>query len=539
MFHLQESHRGDPRALSGVYVISVLLLTLIVITLPVFPSSDGAAHLYYSHVLDQLRTGGSNYASFYAPRRLFGPYALQYFFLIYAERLVSADMAEKLFVALIVLNLGSGFYYLAGRLSAGRPDLACLWVIPVLLPWCLAAGFMNYCFAVGVSLWLIGLWVHLKAGCRASSLSGFVASLILLVISHPVPLLLSIIIFFIDLTLTLFYRKGQLQGWLKELWLPVFLFALSCTAFMVPVLISDRARVASDSRHFGLHPSIVLSLFTGTALPLLKGIPYLTVPYRAAAVLTLPVYAVLVLRGVRQRFAVGSMRATDHVVIAAILLLLASVVIPDKMNGSGHFATRLWWPIWLIVIASFSQDMVSSAQRKLLTYAGITLAIVTVIGTAIVLVPIARQTRILDAANLPNGKRGLFLESPETANLTENVNYRPYQWVGARAFMHNDAVLLNSPWMDITISPLKPQNGSELLSVGGAVSSLEASALPREMADSAMARDQILEHADFVLYIHVASPNPLSLSPLEGLFTGAPAWTCDNWPIYSVCRKAR
>ena len=55
-----------------IFVAFLVLCTAFILWLPVFPSADGSAHIYYSHVSGQLMGHAGSYADYYQMRRLVG-----------------------------------------------------------------------------------------------------------------------------------------------------------------------------------------------------------------------------------------------------------------------------------------------------------------------------------------------------------------------------------------------------------------------------------------------------------------------------------
>src|ERR1700753_2376220 len=51
----------------------------------------------------------------------------------------------------------------------------------------------------------------------------------------------------------------------------------------------------------------------------------------------------------------------------------------------------------------------------------------------------------------------------KTARVEHQLGFSPYLWSGVLPFLHAEDVMLNSPFMDQTITPLMPARGSDLL----------------------------------------------------------------------------
>lgn len=159
----RDSSQRSPRLVAAFHGM-VLLCLLVLLSMPVLPTTDGPIHRYYVGVLhDVLSHNGSVYDQSYAIRHPFPPYAMQYFALLGLARIWDINTAEKIFAAVTVLITAYGFRS-AARALGRNGDVIALGVSCLLLPWSLWMGFFNYTMAVGLSLVALSLWLHARAG---------------------------------------------------------------------------------------------------------------------------------------------------------------------------------------------------------------------------------------------------------------------------------------------------------------------------------------------------------------------------------------
>jgi hypothetical protein len=526
---------------SGLFWTGLLALVALVFALPVFPSGDGPVHIYFSRILFLLASHQAGvYGSVYSIRHLVQPYCLHYFWLIGCEQFTSPPIAEKSFVAVILLVNALGFRFLARQLGTSAPVVS-LWILPLLLSWALGSGFLNFCFAAGVLFIAYGLYLRLAGRLTRSAITGYSAALFVLVLSHPVPLLMLLLLLAGDTTLLLWNVRRTGEGLRWRAFRPQALcLSLACIAFVFPMLIADKASVAGSLLR-GLRPhaaqakAIVsgdrLSLFFGTSVPL--------VLFTVLLVALLPAAVTLVAsNGGGQRLLRGTARPADRLCLIALLLLAATIVFPQSMNGSALFADRmvpLLWPFVLVCAAGvpFSPSISrgSTLLAMLATAASLLFAL-------LYLLPAARQQQALTDAPLPSNAKGLFIAAPLIRRpFGPHLKSELLAWGGARAFAAHNDVLLNSPWMQLTIVPIRENGAAGLL----------RDHLPGSVSESPVVLDQLLETqnakasqalagADFLLY---SAPGSTASAVSKALPSHLPAqdWQCTVHDFYAVCRR--
>jgi hypothetical protein len=571
-----------------IFLLGLLGAVVFVLWLPVFPTGDGPVHLYYADVLWSLVCHQSAYAPDYAIRHLFAPYLVHYLALVSFEHFVSPPMAEKWFIAIIFVTQAFGFRFLARRLggeAAGsslahgaslKPvaclaPVACIWMLPLLFSWSLGGGFLNCCFATGILLWSLGVWTLLGTddrlcngpapGARLVSLLAAHAGLLaVLVLSHPVPLMVLLLFTASDLFLRLLSPPAGGLRW-KPFAPQVGAFAMTCWAFLFPVLLAQKGQAAAVLPGIGFHRDVLVELLLGMRLGYFAGLNlhslsgWLSIASRAALIAIVPGVVILLLsHGARRLLASPAAR----LLLICIVFLAATVFFPRSLNHSYFFPQRMWDIVWLLVLACAAAATPSARTRRGLAAGGLALIVITAVTGLPALTRIARAQQQLASAPLPAGRYGLFLE-PDSAEEGRGAatTYPVYSWAGARAFEASHAILLNSPWLGLTILPVRngavPGLSHLLIDMDDLPSTYSESPIaltdafknPPPDRETILARVKILAHAEFFLYSNPASlgsPDAAEQTRRAALAlvgNDSAAWQCTATGFYAVCRRAR
>ena len=508
-----------------------------ILWLPVFPSGDGPAHLYFASVLASLVEKVDTqpgYSGLYAVRHLVAPYALHYLALIGLERFVTADVAEKIFVACVITNSALGFRFLArclARVSGAAVEnasVASLWMIPLLITWSLGAGFFNFCFAVGTMFWALGLYTLLPS---AAALAGFLLALMLLVFSHPVPLMVLIIFLAADLALLLPAKPGRRTFTYKAA-----AFLLSCTAMLGPLSIADKGHSGASAILSDVQPhwDVLLAIVTGQNLGLISGTQPLQILAQAGLVLIVPGAVWLVARRLRPLTPAG------RLMLIATGFLLCTWFFPRSLNGSFYFPQRMWDIVWPVILATAAGASITPRLRARLAIGAIVLTTVTWIVTVPVITRVARRQALLGAAPLPENAQGIYIEPDDVVNdWHTGTTYPLYYWAGVRAFAPHNAVLLNSPWMYLTILPVKQsRHGAAFYDTLPTEDSEHPFALWQELRGGSRYRDEALARSGFILYANPLAKDPHPLDEMKPLLREqVPLWSCTASGFYALCVK--
>ena len=538
---------------NALFAAGLLAFVIFVLTLPVFPSGDGPVHIYFSRILFLLASHQAGlYGSVYAIRHLIQPYALHYFWLIGFERIVSIALAEKSFVAAILLVNALGFRFLARQLGAAASASAStvsLWILPLLLSWSLGSGFLNFCFATGVLFFAYGLYLRVSARLDAGAVAGYAVTLFLLVLSHPVPLLLLLLLLGGDTVLLLWNARSRpfgrgvrggrkLRGFLPQ----ALCIALACTAFVFPMLIADKASVANSLlRDLRPHLAQVQAIGTGDRLSLFFEASAAGVLFTAMLVALAPVGIALVARsGAARRLRAGEANPADRLCLVALLVLAATIVFPESMNGSALFADRMVPLLWPFLFVSVAAVPLSSKAWRWSTALAMLTAAASLTFAALYLLPAARQQQALTRAPLPRNARGVFFAAPAVRRpFRAHLAGELLAWGGARAFAAHHDVLLNSPWMQLTIVPVRENGRAGLLRdrLPGSLSESPV-ALGRMLQTNSAQATQALAGADFLLYSDPAASSRAIAQALPSYLRGrAREWQCTAGASYAVCLR--
>ena len=524
-------------------LFSILLLALCawVLSLPEFPSQDGPMHFYYAHIFKSILHGAHGYDSFFYVRNLFPPYAVHYYLLILLTSLVSGAMAEKLIVCLIVVVLATGFRYLA--IACGRTGyLASLFVLPLLLNWSLGMGFFNFCLSLGFAMWALGLWWRARGSASLGYLLLFLAMVVVLTLTHPVPLLLVIGVAGVDLAIrTVFHRevfgerpRGRI---LIRLW---SVFALTCTSLLYISHFTDKQRIEQNTSGSALtHPAVLVGFLRLRPVGIFAGSEWDNALYRAGLYLVLlgaigvGFTAFQRARGARKSFLVSNPWLWMALVFPVIVVL-----IPRDMNGSHFFADRL------VIVPFFGSLFAASAHRVFSRRAQIGTA---ALATAMTLGVLAMaNSRIRPIAKVIAGERGQsFREMPGAAGVllgtpvTEDLRHKVYKvsfdptlFIPAYSFAESNTVLLNSPWLDLPILPLATKQGMLNRVYSPAVLDIPLLMLLALQKDDPSVRQHNLRLAQFLIY-----PREEDATALMAGVPDADRWRCRPLSVGLICDR--
>jgi hypothetical protein len=503
---------------------SVLILLL---RLPAISSGDGPVHLYYSVVVRALLIGDPWYGHWYAFRHLVQPYCLHYLLLALIQEVASPGAAEKALVVLTVLVCWTGLFRAIRSFHPESPTVYA-WMLPLILTWSLAGGFYNFCLASGFLFHAIASWISLRRTGAWPLLVTFIACLVLLALSHPIPLLLLAGYLVLE---TLLGRRMPAPANRRLQFIASFAVP---AALAWPVLVYDHSRLGHELS-FAFHEMTALFVYTGQCVDFFTfaGIHF---PYRIA-LLAFPLFALAhVLSGVLARLKCRAVDEGDVLALTALVLLLTCSFLPTQVNGAYNAERRLAalaWPVLAIALAS--RPLHGTIGGRFLTAVGYTMTLMAAVMLPASLVPEARLMASLDHAPLPPFRVGIFLESNAGLHSTPESGYGIAYWAGASGFAARHDILLNSPWLDETHIPLREQAGSAFLedrldhgTINTPVWFYDA------LTSSDSLRTEISRRIDFALFVDLGN------HPEEGLRAALDPhlfWACFSQEGYAVCTK--
>ena len=511
------------------------------LSLPLFPTQDGPIHKYYVHVIASLRSGSHVYGS-YVIRHPFPPYAIHYAVLLGLTRFLSVDLAEKVFVCLIFILTAYGFRYCARALGPSG-DLVSLCMVPLVLHWALMMGFLNYSLAVGLFFLAAGLWTRAGEG-EARLWLAFVIVVAVLTLTHPVPLLLLIAFCGLDLAICVFQERSRSsKGFSLRHYRWQFAgFFVACLSFLYPLASADRSRSVANLQSTALHKDTVISYL------MLAGISPFDTRSRNLFInlYRLGLYMILIgclgmaATRLMARWRSRELRPSDTMLFGSAALLIAIPILPPSMNGSDYFAARLMIFPWLGAIAAASGYASPERLRRIAPAFALGMAAVTLLPAEIFIRPVSHQLAALETQPLPGGAQGLAILDPAMLGAVRReheLGFNPYVWSGVLPFLNADDVMLNSPWLDLTIMPLKaaprtallvnemssPEEGERLIN-----GNINLTSLPDDI------RAPLVAAANFIVFVATPQDIRRGVTPLTGA-NDAGGYACASHIWYLVC----
>jgi hypothetical protein len=514
-----------------------------VLSLPLFPTMDGPVHLYYMHVLSALlHKGPSVYKNYYVIKSILPPYSFYYYLEILLSTIVPALVADKLVICIFFVLFVSGFRYLATAIGPNG-ELMTLLATPLLLNWPLGKGFVNFCLAVALAMWAVGLWMRVagRAGRRRKIL--FVVLAYLTMLTHPIPLLFILGFGFAELSVRFVrhIRSGDKnENYFSYLMQDaLYLLLAAGTLLYVKLFTVSNMLQQTETPKPTIHnfADNALAYLFQYSLDIFRGDEASVTVYRIAIclILVLPLGIAIwqTLRHIRE----GVWRTGDTWLALSLGMILAMPFVPLEMNHAFSFAYRLVFIVWLAGIAAGSvlpRSTGTFGVAVVLFSLGCNALILTLAHERIT--PVARE--IAQAATIgPEGDGqpgpGLLLNEYKPV---KTLNYDPYFWAGAHYFRVHDAVLYDSPWLNNPIIP-----------VGAAASfpnaRLEDMAMERPlylrdlMASSPEIRDSVLSKVRFVVISHgVGVEAKESVAILAADPRGG--WSCTSRGWFDLCTQA-
>jgi hypothetical protein len=522
------------------FALSLLVAVIYILSLPVFPTGDGPLHLYNAHILWSLATHRPEYQRFYAIRHLVGIYSIHYFALILFGHFLTPAKAEELFIAMIVVSNALGFRFLASRLGKNAA-VASLWMIPLLLTWPLAGGFLNYCFASGILFWALGCWISLSSTGSIMAFSGFIATQLTLVLSHPVPLAFLLVFMTADIGLLWSEeRRFQNGGRFSNRGLRVSAFCITCVALVVPALLIKNSTVVSTLHWIYPHPELFTRLLSGRYIGMFGGHYLLFFLYTLTLLEIVPIVILMRAEETRVHFCSGTTTSADRMLIFSVVFLAATLCFPPVVNGAHYFPERFWSVLWPLILACSVGASLSVRALRGVSIAG-TLAILLTGAVAFsALAPAARMQAEIAQVRIPAGSRGVFVEPISmTDNYALGFTYAVFYWCGARTVDRSHAVLLNSPWVDQPQIPIVQRAGAGMFSDNLYAYDLEHPfSLAEKISAPSPERDTVLKSSDFILYADpVNGSRDLSASIRAILRDQQQLWSCRYGSYFALCEK--
>src|SRR5580704_11203697 len=532
-------------------VVIVVAYVAWILSLPAWPSQDGPVHLYYTRVLGALLShGDSAYAHYFAIKHVLPPYALYYYGLLALSTIFRPFLADRLIVCVYVVSFVFGFRYLARALGPSA-DTATLLATALVLNWPLGMGFVNFCLSLSFAFWAIGLWLRFADrvhGVERTDLRrriGFVILAIVIMLIHPVPLSLVVVVCLVLLAVDRF-RKERPAAFGLDL---VTLAVASLTLVYVKLFATSHPLEQIEPTQGSFLVELadrVLRYAREDGVVLVFGHSVDVYVYRAGIGVLLILPIVL---GVRQRLHNRAERVwtrADTMLTLGLLLLVLLPLIPSQINGLFYFADRLPLLVWITLLLAGSGAAAPSAQRQKVRALVIVFAILTnaalLFAAETILRPIARSIAAVERTpvTLP-GQLGFIMEDPRPpASVIKGPSWNPYYWASIQVVRHNDAILANAPWMNETILPVGATEALPEHSIP-ALRTPQPTHVYGALASSPQDLRATFDTVSFFVVTQGGRPGDGSAG--QALIAADPAdrteWTCEvpmpGW--YSLCQK--
>ena len=522
-------------------------------------------HLYYTRVLGELFSGSSSaYQPYFFVKHLLPPYAVYYYTLLLLSHFVSLLTADRLIICGYFISFVFGFRY-AARAIGPNAHVTSLLASLLLLNWTLGMGFANYCLSLSFALWAIGVWLRLGSEPELGRRGLFVALLMLITLSHPVPLL--IVLAFGSLDLVCRFVAGNMgeQSVSAKRFLPG---ALTLVCGSVCLLYVKAFTVA--------HPlqqrTVLQTTFVGSVIrrakdilitknvEVLYGRWWEIELYRFCTgfiLLTGVTFAVLQWRKDR---GARIWKAGDTMLVFAVILLFALLLLPSDLSGAYFFNERLHILLWISFllagsawtpttelqrIAAMAPDVTEQRRTKVARQANLaeTCAVCFTVAVTVLLLHVANRTLrpfaerdyLLAHTDLPlKGQMAVVLDGgPDRKYSFAGPAWDPYFWDTVALLRHNDGIMENAPWLDSPIIPLAP---TETMPGVGLSPKLANSPifLADALGNSAALRNMLVQKAGVALFSPVPEQGSAAVPALLG-----DGWACKSpqGQGYRLCTK--
>ena len=570
--------------LTWVLVAIVAVFILWLISMPCFPTTDSPVHMYYVHVLGSLLAHNNPaYEHFFRIRHLLPPYSLYYYALLLLSKAMPMLVADRVIIGVYFLSFIFGFRFLARGIGPSA-DLATLLVTPLLLNWPLGMGFVNFCLSLSFTFWATGLWLRLQGTRNLWGRTGFLLLVTGIMLTHPVPLLLLLVVTGALLLARIvhFHRTdpGLNREGVKRL-LPAHgladLATLALAALNVGyVKLFAQGNPLQQVNETGEAPLPYwvefghrLTMYMREhAVAFVYGKHLDTLLYRTALLVILIVPVLLALQQRRRNREKRLWMTGDTFLALSLGIFVGLPFVPSQLNGLYYFADRLVVCVWLAFLLAFSgwsgrwhegseQDRAVPLNKSEITPEAarapelrwvLVCALLAVGADAALLSSANRNLRpaATAIAHLDReppvllGQVGFVLDDPRPplGGNHEGVSWNPYYWALVHTFRHNDAVMANAPWMHESIIPVAPSAALPEVSIA-ALQEPFGTKLQRDLLRSPADLHQALAADTFFLVDQQDRPALEGGEPLLGQGDAeARQWTCSKNGWYRLCRQA-
>lgn len=425
-----------------------------VLSLPVFPSEDGPVHVYYATVMAKLLSGAHGpLPEAFRMRHLLPPYSLYYYMLIVLLKFFPAVLVEQIMVSITIAILAAGFRRMCVAAGPNGRWTAFL-ILPLLLNWPLFMGFQNYCLSIGLCFWAVATWLERRRFRRAV----FLCLVVLVVLTHPVPLLSLAAICGIDLVGRWMRRPAAEEDrtnsaaeWRRDL------LTLGCAcACMSYVLLFTQTNKVRENLLVHVHPMMaVMKYSTLYGLGLFARASAATLVYTALLFATLLVALIFAARAFFDRGRDIKWHPADSLLFATLALVVVLPFLPDTMNGGFYFNTRFLILVWCGAIAAASGGPLIAPRLSVLFPAmGCAVLAYTLILAQVRIAPEARRAAEAERAPIVHTDENVILLPASDYEADPKLRFRPLEWSAVRYFRRAGDVMLDAPFLDMATMPI-------------------------------------------------------------------------------------
>ena len=529
-------------------------------SLPAWPSQDGPVHLYYIKILSELFSGKpSAYQAYFSVKHLLPPYAVYYYSLLGLSHVVSLLTADRVVICIYFISFIFGFRY-AARAIGPNANVTALLASSLLLNWPLGMGFANYCLSLSFALWAIGLWFRLGTAAELRRRAVFLGLLLLMTLSHPVPLLAVLAFCGLDLLCRFLFarRNGQMVQWHD--WLPsggTLACGALCLLYVKAFTVSHPLQQRTPVKMTFLEQVVRRGkdILTVKNVEIMYGRWWEIETYRFCLGIILLMATYFALLQWRRSRGASLWAPGDSMLLFAVGLLFALLLLPSDLSGAYYFNERLHLLLWVAFLLAGSSwaptagkgELASAAARADRVQQKVLFAEVAAISFALVLTVLSlhaadhtlrpfadRDARMAETEVPVRGGLAIILDGGRQRKYSfAGPSWDPYFWDTVALLRQNDGIMENAPWLD---SPIISLAARRLLPWASLQPQLANSPLILGIAldQYPVLRQELVSKARLALF----SPVPEGEGRLIPAILGE-GWTCDptQGRGYKLCTR--
>ena len=436
-----------------IFPLLVLAGCIWILSLPVFPSQDGPAHLYFAEVSARLFSGSDFFAQNFQIAHRLPPYAVLYYLLMMLLRWFSPVMAEKIVVALCFAVPAVGFLRFARSLgpAGGIVSLAAL---PLFLHRYLFLGFYNYSLALGLMWFAMAVWSGVGRS-RGRQRVIFLLLVAATTLAHAVTLLLLLGFCWTQLLLSAWLNRRsathELSGVRTGDW--VTLLCASSSLLYVAHYVDRAAALSGNAAvpgsQFGFYGHRLLEV-----LQMYLVAPVIGVEYCLLLLLVVIVALAVALRATVKDVAARQVNNSQVSLGWGLLLLAGLAFLPTWMNHAALFAERLAVPCVLLIAAAAARAVPAGKTRVFtLAAAAVCVAAMGMLGPAIN--SVSRYVEVPVREMLPPRQPVLLANA---LNTPVGLTFDPCRHAGVRLIQQSNGLWLNVGLLDSDYMMLRPKH---------------------------------------------------------------------------------